>query len=1105
MFTLDEKYISKLVSSPQTFIRGKKYYSEGKVKKLEVERISEDQIYINAIVQGSYGYRYDAEIIMDEDGVKTTDCECDAFYNYEGACKHVVAALLEYKKRVNMNRDKYSYADDNLVQLIQHDEEDDYQDSQSSDAIVKFLTNRILNKNGNVKEAKTILNMEVCYELMATRYGEMMRALSLKIGDNRLYVVKDMREFINDYFYQASQLYFGKCFTYDPKEHEFCDEDKKIMDLLLEVNEINNSIAMMSGYGNAAKMLDRKYAYITRNQAERFFDIVHNRKITIKINDIVHENINVIEGDMPLQFELMQNRNKISLYQSGTEQRPIPLDCSSERYFLYNESAYKVSNEQKEIYLPFYNKLYTSKNGCIEFSKAEKENILSYLVPSLEKISKEVKVAPKITEGISKEELKNEVYLDKEDDKVIAKINFKYGDEIINYFEENSSRNATLLRDVIGEINLISVFEAYSFIKGKDAYELENEEAIVKFLSSGVDKLQEISEVYYSDAFKNMKIYKSSSYKTSIGVNKENLLEFSFSIDGIDQSDLKGILTSMRQSKRYHKLKKGGFVDLQSDELTQLTKMIEYLDIKDDQLSKGPVVLQRYNSLYIENRLKDIKDIQIKRNRQFKDLISNVSQVSDNDFDVPSHLENTMRYYQKTGFKWYKTLSQYGFGGILADEMGLGKTLQTIAFMESEYAESTNSQKPCLVIAPSSLVYNWESEIDKFSSGLTTLVIAGGKSEREELFDKIKEHQVIITSYPLIRRDIDVYKDIDFKYCFLDEAQNIKNPNSMNANSVKEIKAEGRFVVTGTPIENSLVELWSLFDFIMPGYLYTRSKFGKKFENPIYRDKSEDVLKELYAKISPFILRRRKSEVIKELPPKIEHKVIVEMGEEQKKLYLAYLKAAKGEIDEVINAEGFGKGKLKILAVLTRLRQICCDPTTFLQYYEGESAKLLALSEMLDDIISDGHKVLIFSQFTTVLKHIGEMLKTKKVDFLYLDGSTKVEDRMGMVQNFNQGETKVFLISLKAGGTGLNLTGADTVIHFDPWWNPAVEDQATDRAHRIGQKNTVEVIKLITKGTIEEKICKLQETKKEIINDVIKDGEKLITSMDEEDIKALLD
>ena len=483
-------------------------------------------------------------------------------------------------------------------------------------------------------------------------------------------------------------------------------------------------------------------------------------------------------------------------------------------------------------------------------------------------------------------------------------------------------------------------------------------------------------------------------------------------------------------------------------------------------------------------------------------MVQNIREPEDMEFEIPEGLEQVLRDYQKIGFKWLKTLSYYGLGGILADDMGLGKTLQVITFVLSEKPKGLG---PSLVIAPTSLLYNWKDEVEKFVSHMKITVVSGSQKTRQEQMQDIQDSDIIITSYPLIRRDIDIYQEIDFAYCFIDEAQHIKNPATINAKSVKQIKAKGYFALTGTPIENSLTELWSIFDFVMPGYLLAHTKFVQKYENPIAKNQDSGALKELGRHIRPFVLRRMKKDVLKELPEKIETRMSAEMTPEQKKIYVAYLQKARGEIAQEIAANGFEKSQIKILAALTRLRQLCCHPSLFIDNFEGDSGKILLLQEIMEDALDSGHRILLFSQFTSMLGIIKQNLEKQNIEHFYLDGSTKAEERSEMVKAFNNGSAKMFLISLKAGGTGLNLTGADMVIHYDPWWNPAVEDQATDRAYRIGQKNMVQVMKLITKGTIEEKIYELQQKKKKLIDSVIQPGETLLTKMKQEDIMQLFE
>ncbi|MCJ7689915.1 MAG: DEAD/DEAH box helicase, partial [Clostridiaceae bacterium] len=438
--------------------------------------------------------------------------------------------------------------------------------------------------------------------------------------------------------------------------------------------------------------------------------------------------------------------------------------------------------------------------------------------------------------------------------------------------------------------------------------------------------------------------------------------------------------------------------------------------------------------------------------------------------------------------------------GILGDEMGLGKTIQAITLILSNAGSKT------LIVAPTSLIYNWISEFEKFGPSIKVIAANGSKDMREGVITNIDSYDVIITTYNLLKRDLESYNELEFDYCILDEAQNIKNANSQNAVAVKEIKAKSRFALSGTPIENSLMDLWSIFDFIMPGYLYDEKRFSVRYHKKL--KECPEILEDLNRLIKPFILRRRKKDVLKELPDKIEKTLWVSLEDEQKKVYKTYANHAMELIEKKVRSDEFKSSKIEVLSYITKLRQLCLDPTVLMNDYSGGNAKMEALVELLQNSIEEGHRILVFSQFTTVLKNIQKRLIVEQIQFSYLDGSVSSEKRMSLVKAFNDGESSVFLISLKAGGTGLNLTSADVVIHFDPWWNPAVEEQATDRAHRIGQKKVVEVIKIIAKGTIEEKILSLQEDKKKLISELLGDelsGGKGFAAMSDEEIFGLFE
>ena len=470
-------------------------------------------------------------------------------------------------------------------------------------------------------------------------------------------------------------------------------------------------------------------------------------------------------------------------------------------------------------------------------------------------------------------------------------------------------------------------------------------------------------------------------------------------------------------------------------------------------------------------------------------------------------MQDVLRGYQKIGYRWLRTLDGWGFGGILADDMGLGKTVQVIALFADEYREGKEGgeSRPSLIVCPASLVYNWENEFKKFAPGIRIRTIAGSAAQRREAFEALGEAempcQVLITSYELLKRDMEHYQKMSFRFQVIDEAQFIKNASTQSARAVKAIRAQTRFALTGTPVENRLSELWSIFDFLMPGFLFSYAKFKRSYETPIAKDGDREALATLGRLTGPFVLRRLKADVLRELPEKMEMEVYSKFKEKQKELYMANAAKLKAELEDGEHPAD----KLQILAGLTRLRQLCCDPGLCYENYKGGSAKLETCIDLVRNGIQGGHKILLFSQFTSMLAIIGKRLSAEEIPYYTLTGNTPKEDRMQMVQAFENGGVPVFLISLKAGGTGLNLTAADTVIHYDPWWNVAAQDQATDRAHRIGQEKQVTVFKLITKGTIEENILHLQELKKHLADQIIARGTLDFASLGKEEILKLLE
>lgn len=538
------------------------------------------------------------------------------------------------------------------------------------------------------------------------------------------------------------------------------------------------------------------------------------------------------------------------------------------------------------------------------------------------------------------------------------------------------------------------------------------------------------------------------------------------------------------------------WITLSSKSLKTLSDLFENLKI--DSKEKGNFI-HRYRLLTVPTKIAHSSDIltqlQVALNK--KELFQKPL--------IPEELKTILREYQKFGVSWFQFLDRFGFGGILADEMGLGKTLQVLSFLALR-----KDRPPSLIVCPSSLIYNWSEEIERFfGDKLPYLVIDGKKEIRAKLLKKISNYRLAITSYNMVHLDKENYKDLELDYCIIDEAQHIKNKAAKRTRSIKGILSRNRIAITGTPIENNLGELWSVFDFLMPGFLGTHKEFQEEFEVPINgfdRKNAKQALKKLKDRVSPFILRRTKSKVIRELPPKSEQIIHLELTEKQKALYLETLEQVKKGTLMATKTKGIQNSYMDFLAALTRLRQVCLHTALIFpeeQASKDSSVKLNALIELIEEAMDSHHRVLVFSQFVQMLKLIRQEFHKQEIQYLYLDGKTK--NRVALVNQFNQSDVPVFLISLRAGGVGLNLTGADAVILFDPWWNPAVENQAIDRAHRIGQHNQVNVYRLVTRGTIEDKIHLLQKQKQGISDSILSSEDHFIRNLTAEDIRKLFE
>jgi SNF2 family DNA or RNA helicase len=1007
--------------------------------------------------------------------VLSTFCSCPDFEKHEFnkrnySCKHIAAtyykALEDLAKHPLLNKEEDN--EDNIF--------------KTKDNVLSMLLGE--EKNKEEIKIEVYINKTGLWDNISVEFKIGLKS----VNSNNLYILKDINYFLAA-CYNNIPINYSKNFTFDIAHQKLSTRDKRLIGFIETLKEIKGSISYSPRTGE--KVVDGKYLNIPKYLVRDFFNVVKNHRVFLNEGFFyrpVETEILMKSPEIDFDLKIIKN-NYILKSKSG-----MPMTLGSKKdVFLYGsiiylpdyEFCYKISN-----YLKVFNEA-----KVVTIPKTEEERVLRKLIPELSFLAQEVNLSKNIKDKVEIGECGFNFYFDKKGKDITLKLNVKYGKFEFNIFEDCIEK--IIYRDTKREGEVIGTLRALGFEEiEKKFYLIAGEDYIFRFFKSEIAKLQEIGEVYYSEGFKGIKHIGTGGIKGDIKAGSYDYFEMNFKIGDISSQETSDILRAFRNNLKYYKLNSGEYIDLEELELKNFLKLLDAVAF--DNTNENNVKINKAKAPYIQDYFEENNIRYISGTRELKKVKTRLKNIDKLNFKEPPGLKGTLREYQKVGYNWFKVLDYLGFGGILGDEMGLGKTIQTIAFLLS------NKGCKSLVVAPTSLTYNWMDEFEKFAPELKVAAFNGSKEEREEKFNNLENYDVLITTYNLLKRDLESYKSIKFDYCIIDEAQFIKNANSQNATAVKEINAARRFALSGTPMENSLMELWSIFDFVMPGYLFDEKKFSVRYHKKL--KEGPEVIEELTKLISPFILRRKKKDVIRELPDKIEKTLVVNFDEEQKKVYKAYADYAVELIEKKVKNDEFKNSKIEILSYITKLRQLCLDPTVLVENYNGGSAKIEAIVELLNQSVEEGHRALIFSQFTSVLKNIGARLKHEKISYSYLDGSVKSEKRMNLVKAFNEGENSVFLISLKAGGTGLNLTSADVVIHFDPWWNPAVEDQATDRAHRIGQENVVEVIKIIAKGTIEEKILLLQENKKKLVSEIMGDelcSSEKFSSFTEEDVMGL--
>ncbi len=1054
------------------YYKGLQYVNQGRVKRLEVMK-SRRGVNLHARVQGQILYHVDVSI-MDSSLACWCDCpQCD----YAGQCKHIVATLLEYVGRLEEEHPAAARFDQRGGrQLV------------SNQTARKLLQEAERQSAAPVKGTKAAGAVRLTPALWMDDWNHEV-GLELTVGITRQYVIRNIRSFLTA-VEGEEEVSYGKQLSFRHSLSAF-DKPSQALIGLLRQDAAEYEAMRVSPYPDCPGATARQIL-LSPYCLDELFDLYRGETLPMGSRSGVR--FRETQPELEAVLRSVDGGMEVALLEDAQLYRGARRD-----YLCFNDTLFPCEPELKalaETVIEGRRGRYFNSDQPLFFAREDLPVFAAGVLPRLKRCFTVVGDEA-LLEDYTPDTPVLQYYLDWTGDALTARLKALYQDKSVSVREDTEPEGVR--RNRLAERRGLSALEKWFDREDTDgSYRLEDEDRLYAFLSDGVAELQDYGEVYTSAAVQRLH---ATQPRVRVGVSvSAGLLDLEIDTGAFPLAELEALAQAVRANRPYYRLKNGAFLSLDgSGALTRLAELKDGLGLKDKELASGSVALPLYRAPYLEQTLQGSESLRYSRDDGFRRLVRSFRTVADSDYTLPAQYQDILRPYQKTGFRWLKTLAQYGFGGILADDMGLGKTVQALSFLSS--AKEEGNTLPSLVVCPASLVLNWGNECRKFAPELNVLLLSGAAAERRAQWGQVEGCDLAVISYDSLRRDVAQLENHSFYTCILDEAQYIKNHNTLSVKAVKRVRSRLRFAMTGTPVENRLSELWSIFDFLMPGYLYRYGEFQSRLEKPIAREHDEGAAKRLAALTNPFILRRMKGDVLKELPPKTESVRYVALSQEQRKLYTAVAMDGRNELKQ---AGASGQEKLKVLVLLMRLRQICCDPRLCLDGYEGESAKLDSCMELVSEALSGGHRILLFSQFTSMLELIRQRLEGEGISCFVLEGSTPKGRRAQMVERFNQGEGEVFLISLKAGGTGLNLTGADTVIHYDPWWNQAAQNQATDRAHRIGQRSAVQVYKLISKDTIEEKILDLQQ-RKQALADTVAGTEEGILALSGRELLELLE
>ena len=1095
-FIKDEKSLER-VAGEMAYSRGQSYCRKGAVKTL-----ARKGSYLEGVVQGSEPEPFHVRIhIKGNDNLRRAECSCP--FKLGSMCKHAVAVLLHWIHYVaiteNINIDDMIFLDEKKLRanlLIAPIPRKSVPVVEKPILVKKF--DYLLPEYQN----RTAIKPKIQIVLTTSGFvGGVTRSIPFKVfilnGEAKL-PVSNIKLLFNAT--RARNINF-------PPLSAFSSQQQYVLNFLNELLTMDN---VDSGFAQPQFRIKRMqwavYLGVLANcPGVEFVDSKTNQRIEIKANQKVSLTIkirSIAEDQWGVRADFKDPDNAQRDFSGVNIQEGQPI-------WLFDEPSLSFQPVHEHVTYPFLMD-FLNKERILNQPQIPYfiQSVLNPLKQSCEIIDesdclgKSNFITPALRCRLDLEYIK---------DSVRAKLSFVYAEHgayaydgnpcaeqfelaqtqdtpswIVRNIDEENAKVQYLLRDC-----------SFEWARNSKVFKLAGTEDILGFVYQKLPILRREMDVFCSKDFE-IKLLNNKFFEPVVRLTGSGIDWFEFDavykVEGIDEEISHAKIKKLvAEGQSFIQLKKGEIVPIPKEFFDQIEAMAEEFDSKKLHLAQMPFMMG-----------------EITRHGLKSDIDQNVLAIYDElkKFEsidpvvLPQSLSGVLRDYQSKGVDWLAFLNKYRFGGVLADEMGLGKTLQALAMIQMEMEKG--NKLPSLVVCPTTLVWNWQEEIKKFLPNVKTLVLNG--NHRRDLFDEISKADVIITAYSLLRRDIELYKKISFNYVILDEAQNIKNRNTQNAQVAKTLKASKRLAMTGTPVENSIMDLWSIFDFLMPGFLGGAEKFKKRYEIPITKFQDKDQLIKLSNRILPFVLRRLKKDVIKDLPEKIEQVSYCELEPTQAKIYAQMIESARAIATKSVSEHGFEKSRMVILTLILRLRQICCHPMIagVDLGHRSVSGKMELLKETISELLVGGHKVLIFSQFVSMLKIMEEYLEREQIAYAYMDGSSK--DRQEEVERFNNDPSlKVFLLSLKVGGVGLNLTSADTVIIYEPWWNPAVENQAIDRVHRIGQNNSVLAYRLIAKGTIEEKMLELQNRKRFLMDSLILSEENIGKKLDWEDIKFLLD